>query len=90
MSWWGVGAADVELAQTDKITYSVDQEPPYAPGQSVVVTATLEGTGVAWPDRLPEGWTETSIDDGDVDGDVRRCGVYSGGSGGSGGDPGDV
>ena len=48
------------LAETDEISYSVDEEPPYAPGQSVVVTATLEDTEVAWPDELPEGWTETS------------------------------
>ena len=29
-------------------------------------------------------------DDGDVHGDVRRCGVYAGGSGGADGDAGDV
>ena len=29
------------LAETDGISYSVDADPPYAPGQSVEVTATL-------------------------------------------------
>ena len=48
------------LAETDGITYSVDEDPPYAPGQTVEVTATLDDAGVAWPDQLPAGWTETS------------------------------
>ena len=48
------------LAETDGITYSVDADPPYAPGQTIVVTATLDDAGVAWPDPLPPGWTETS------------------------------
>ena len=29
-------------------------------------------TGVGWPATLPTGWTETSVDDGDVLGAVRR------------------
>ena len=48
------------LAETDGISYSVDEDPPYAPGQTVEVTATLEDDGVAWPDQLPPGWTATS------------------------------
>ena len=48
------------LAETDGISYSVDADPPYAPGQTVAVTATLEDAGVAWPDQLPAGWTATS------------------------------
>src|SRR5680860_973075 len=46
------------LAITDGITYSVDVDPPYAPGEVVVVTATLDASGVGWPDLLPPGWTE--------------------------------
>src|SRR5262249_17813289 len=38
------------------ITYSVDVDPPYAAGQTVVGTATLDETGVAWSAELPEGW----------------------------------
>ncbi len=48
------------LAATDGITYMTDADPPYRPGQSVVVTATLDAKGVGWPAELPEGWTETS------------------------------
>ena len=48
------------LPTTDKITYSVDKDPPYAPLQQVVVTATLTATGVAWPAELPTGWTRKS------------------------------
>ena len=44
---------------TDRITYTVDADPPYVPNQTVVVTATLEEAGVGWPDELPSGWTET-------------------------------
>ncbi len=49
---------------TDGISYTVDPpidpEAPYASGQTVVVTATLNDTEVAWPDELPVGWDETS------------------------------
>jgi LPXTG-motif cell wall-anchored protein len=45
---------------TDGVTYTADAPSPYAPGQTVVVTATLAGAGVAWPATLPDGWTETS------------------------------
>ena len=48
------------LAETDGISYSVDADPPYAPGQTVVVTATFEDDGVGSPDPLPPGWEETS------------------------------
>ena len=48
------------LPETDGITYSVDPDRPYAPGETVEVTATLDDAGVAWPDQLPPGWTETS------------------------------
>ena len=48
------------LAETDGISYSVDEDPPYAPGQTVVVTATLDEQGDGWPDQLPTGWTATS------------------------------
>ena len=47
---------------TDGITYSadppIDPEVPYAPGQTVLVTATL--TEGAWPAEMPEGWTEAT------------------------------
>ncbi len=48
------------LAETDGITYTADPEGPYAPGDTVEVTATLEDAGVAWPAELPPGWTATS------------------------------
>jgi hypothetical protein len=48
------------LPETDGINYTTDADPPYAPGQTVVVTATLDPAGVGWPDELPPGWTETS------------------------------
>ena len=32
--------------KTDGITYTVDQDPPYAPGQTVVVTAGSEASGI--------------------------------------------
>ena len=48
------------LAETDEISYNVDADPPYAPGQTVEVTATLDEEGVGWPDELPPGWTATS------------------------------
>ena len=44
---------------TDGITYTTDADPPYAPAQTVVVTATLDDAGVGWPDPLPADWTET-------------------------------
>ena len=50
------------LSRTDGITYTTDDaDGVYAPGQSVVVTATLAATGVAWPAELPLGWTD--VDD---------------------------
>jgi hypothetical protein len=48
------------LPETDRITYTTDADPPYAPGQTVVVTATLDPADAGWPDELPPGWTETS------------------------------
>ncbi len=49
-------------AETDDITYTfdppIDPQVPYAPGQTVVVTATL--TEGEWPETLPPLWTETS------------------------------
>ncbi len=65
---------------TDEITYAadppIDPEVPYAPGQTVTVTATLDETGVAWPDPLPDGWspgdpaTTKATYEGDVPADV--------------------
>jgi hypothetical protein len=49
------------LQATDGITYTTDIPAPYSPGDVVVVTATLAGTGVSWPaEGLSGGWTETS------------------------------
>ena len=48
------------LATTDRITYTVAPSGPYAPGGTATVTATLAGTGVAWPDALPAGWREVN------------------------------
>ena len=69
------------LAETDGITYSVDADPPYAPGQTVVVTATLEDAGVAWPDQLPPGWTATSDTTANVHPHVRRRDMHAGAAG---------
>ena len=52
-------APTLTLAETDGITYSVDTEPPYAPGQTVVVTATLEAAGVGGR-TLPRGGSDAS------------------------------
>ena len=48
------------LAGTDGITYAADPPGPYAAGQSVTVTATLDPSGVAWPEQLPPAWTRAS------------------------------
>ena len=48
------------LATTDRITYTVAPSGPYAPGGTATVTATLAGTGVAWPDALPPGWARVN------------------------------
>ena len=55
------------LPTTDGITYT-RRSPigPYAQGQSVTVTATLDGAGVAGLIVVAAGWIETSTDDGDV------------------------
>ena len=55
-----VGDAAVTVGPTDDITYTFSAQPPYAEGQSVTITATLEATGVGWPATLPAGWDETS------------------------------
>ena len=48
------------LADTDGITYTADPDGPYLLlPQLVTVTATLDDAGVAWPDPLEGGWTET-------------------------------
>ncbi len=57
----GLSAPSLELATTDDVTYTVDPAEPYAVGQSVIVTATLDPAGVAWGDALPAGWT--AVDD---------------------------
>ncbi len=48
----------VLAADTEAVTYSVDAEGPYEPGQTVVVTATLTEDGFAWG-TMPEGWEQT-------------------------------
>ncbi len=48
------------LPETDGISYKAAPQGPYAAGDTVEVTATLDEAGVGWPDQLPEGWTETS------------------------------
>ncbi len=55
---------------TTGITYTVAPAGPYSPGQSVTVTATLAGTGVAWPDDVAGGVDGADGDDGDVHGEV--------------------
>ena len=48
------------LAGTDGITYAADPPGPYAAGQSVTVAATLDPSGVAWPEQLPPAWPRAS------------------------------
>ncbi|WP_125777900.1 InlB B-repeat-containing protein [Antribacter gilvus] len=52
-------APTLTLATTEGITYTVSVEGPYAPGQTVTVTATL-ADGFAWG-TMPTGWTEVSL-----------------------------
>ncbi|MCF4122461.1 hypothetical protein L1785_15895, partial [Antribacter sp. KLBMP9083] len=47
------------LATTEGITYTVSPAGPYAPGQTVTVTATLED-GFSWG-TMPAGWTQESF-----------------------------
>ena len=47
------------LATTDRITYSVDNADP-APGDAVIVTASLPATTDAFPLTLPPGWSRQS------------------------------
>jgi large repetitive protein len=54
-----LSAPTLEVSDTDDIKYSVNPQGAYAPGGSVVVTATLRLADVGWPDPLPEGWTKT-------------------------------
>ena len=54
------------LADTDGITYTADPEGPYAPGQSVTVTATLDEAGVGWPAIRWRRGGPRRLDDGDV------------------------
>ena len=69
------------LAETDGISYSVDADPPYAPGQTVEVTATLDDEGVAWPDRAAAGLDGDIGHDRDVHPHVRRRDVHAGAAG---------
>ncbi len=53
-------------ANTSTIMYSVDPGGPYAPGQTVVVTATLAGDGLTWGE-LPEGWVMVDEDSAELE-----------------------
>ena len=44
---------------TDGITYRIEPDRALQPGDPFVLTATLDDTGVAWPDPLPPGWVKT-------------------------------
>ena len=47
----------------------------------MTVTATLDDTGVGWPDTAGRtGWTERRLDDSHLSGDIRRRGVHPGGT----------
>ena len=78
--------------ETDGITYSYDADAgrPYAPAQTVLVTATLDDAGGRLARPAPRRLDRNILDNGDLRRHVRRCGLYPGGSGGSGGDAGDV
>ncbi len=43
------------------VTYAADPAGPYTPGQTVVITATLDPTGAAWPDPLPGEWQRVDV-----------------------------
>lgn len=52
-------APTLTLAVTSSVSYSVAPAGPYATGQSVTVTATLQ-EGYVFPATLPDGWTRAS------------------------------
>ena len=54
-----VTAPTLMVPTTDGITYATSAAPPYAPGQTIAVTATLNA-GSALPNVLPVGWNATS------------------------------
>ena len=69
------------LAETDGISYSVDEDPPYAPGQTVVVTATFEDAG-RWLARPAAAGMDGDIGhDRDAHPHVRRRDLHAGAAG---------
>ena len=48
------------FTSTPGIVYGFDVPPPWSPGDTVVLTATIDAIGVGWPDELPDGWLEIS------------------------------
>jgi hypothetical protein len=46
----------ITVPDTPGITYSYNPPSPWTQGQTVVVTAKLADSGVAWDLPLPEGW----------------------------------
>ena len=84
-----IEAPRLTLTNTDRINYSASPPPAYAPGQSVMVTATLTA-GASWPATLPDGWTRTSDTTATYLGDVRGQVVHPGGASCPGGGAGDV
>ncbi len=55
-----VSPPHVGVPVTDGITYRIEPDRALQPGDPFVITATLDDTGVAWPDPLPPGWVQTS------------------------------
>ena len=47
----------IALATTDGVSYVAAPAGPYAPGESVTVTATITDPEAGWVDPLPDGWT---------------------------------
>ena len=78
------------LPSTTGVTYTAEPGGPYAPGQSVTVTATLDPAGVGWPATMPIGVEPQIGDHRDLRPHVPPCVSSAGRSGGPAGGPSDV
>ena len=78
------------LPTTPGIAYSPSSQPPYNPGQSVTVTATITATGSSWPATMPPGWDTGVGHHRHLRRAVRQRDVHAGDAGEPDGDPGAV